>query len=86
MFREFAVNVSYEAIQSIECKCVLEQSCRLAHLSVSLSVRVYCGKTADWIWMLFGLVSGVGQAIGVLDGGSHPLRGREGFRVFAPSV
>ena len=26
-----------------------------------------CGKTADWIWMLFGVVSGVGQWMGVLD-------------------
>ena len=30
--------------------------------------KVYCGKTADWIWMSFGLLSGVGQGIGVLDG------------------
>jgi len=25
-------------------------------------------KMADWIWMLFGVVSGVGQGMGVLDG------------------
>ena len=25
-------------------------------------------KTADWIWMLFGVVSGVGRGMGVLDG------------------
>jgi len=30
--------------------------------------KVYCGKTADWIWMTFGMVSGVGQGMGVLDG------------------
>jgi len=29
---------------------------------------VYCGKTAHWIWMPFGAVSGVGQRMGVLDG------------------
>jgi len=29
---------------------------------------VYCGKTAEWIWMPFGTVSGVGRGIGVLDG------------------
>jgi len=30
--------------------------------SVGLSVRkVYCGETADWIWMPFGVVSGVGR-------------------------
>jgi len=40
----------------------------LDHLCVCLST-VYCGKTADWIRMLFGVVSGVGQGMGVLDGG-----------------
>jgi len=47
----------------------------VAHLSVSvclsvcLSVwKVYCGKTADWIWMPFRVVSGVGRLMGVLDG------------------
>ena len=45
------------------------RTCRLAHLSVGLSVRkVYCGKTTNWIRMLFGMVSGVGQGMGVLDG------------------
>jgi len=29
---------------------------------------VYCDKTADWIWMPFGAVSGVGRGMGVLDG------------------
>jgi len=36
---------------------------------VDLSVReVYCGKTAEWIRMSFGMVSGVGRGMGVLDG------------------
>jgi len=36
---------------------------------VCLSVRkVYCGKTAEWIWVPFGMVSGVGRGMGVLDG------------------
>jgi len=40
--------------------------------SVGLSVcRVYCGKTADWIWMLFGVVSGVGPVMGALDGDGY---------------
>jgi len=26
---------------------------------------VYCGKTADWIRMPFGVVSGVGRGMGV---------------------
>ena len=38
--------------------------------SVSLSVqKVYCGKMADWIWMPFVVVTGVGQEMAVLDGG-----------------
>jgi len=37
--------------------------------SVGLSVcKVYCGKTAEWIWMLFEMVSGVSQGMVVLDG------------------
>jgi len=27
-----------------------------------------CGKMADWIWMPFGVMSGFGQGMGVLDG------------------
>ena len=42
-----------------ERKRVLEQSCRLACLSVCRSVRwVNCGKMADWMWMPFVVVSG----------------------------
>jgi len=38
-------------------------------VSVCLSIRkVYCGKTADWIWMPFGMVSGVGRGMGELAG------------------
>jgi len=38
-------------------------------VSVCLSVRkVYCGKTAEWIWMPFRVMSGVGRVVGVLDG------------------
>jgi len=39
-------------------------TCRFVCLSVQ---KVYCGKMADWIRMLFGMVSGVGQGMGVLD-------------------
>ena len=54
----------------------MESSCRLAHLSVCVFVsvclcggqKVFCGKTADWIRMLFGMVSGVSRGMGVLDG------------------
>jgi len=55
---------------------VLELSCRLAHLSVCLSVYRSVGlsmselwkKTADWILMPFGVVNGIGRRMGVLDG------------------
>ena len=30
---------------------------------------VYCGKTADWIRMPFGVVSGIGLGVDVLDFG-----------------
>ena len=77
------VNVSFYSlaaslsINTIERKWVFEQSCCLAHLHVGLSVCrsvcrsvwwVNCGKTADWIWMPFRMVSWVGRGIGVLDG------------------
>jgi len=29
---------------------------------------MYCGKTADWIGMPFGVVSGIGRGMSVLDG------------------
>jgi len=55
--------------------CVL-LTCRLAHMSVCVCAsvcecvcrKVYCGKTAEWIRMPFGMVSGVGRMMGVLDG------------------
>ena len=63
---------------------MLEQTCRLSHLSVGRSVylfgRVNCGKMADWNWMPFGVVSGVSQGMGVLDvGGDHQREGRVSF-------
>jgi len=36
--------------------------------SPSVGPHVSCGNTADWIWMPFGVVSGVGRGMGVLDG------------------
>jgi len=41
--------------------------------------KVYCGKTADWIRMPFGVVSGIGRGIGVLDGGGDRRRERGSF-------
>jgi len=50
-------------------------------LCVLLSVwKVYCGKTADCICMPFGVVSGVGREMGVLDeGGDHQRQGGVSF-------
>ena len=44
---------------------------------LSLSVqKVSCGKRANWIQMLFGVVSGVGRGMDVLrDGGGDRRRG-----------
>ena len=42
---------------------------------VCLSAHVYCDKTADWIRMPFGVVSGVGLGMGVLDFGGDRRRG-----------
>ena len=51
-------------------RLVVNPICRSVCLFVCRSVwKVYCGKTADWIWKLLGLVSGAGRKMGVLDGG-----------------
>ena len=58
-------------------KWLMLRNIRLDHLSVDLSVRkVYCGKTADWIRMPFGVVSGVGRGMGVSDEGGDRRRGK----------
>jgi len=78
-------------------KRLLVQTCRQPHVSVCLSVcqsvnrsvrKVYCSKTADWIWMPFGVVSGVGRGMGVLDGGGDRQREGEvlGINAIHPSV
>ena len=47
---------------------------------------MYCGKTAEWIQMPFGMMSGVGQGMGVLDRGGYHQRGRDSFGIeFATS-
>jgi len=46
-----------------------------------LSAHVSCGKTADWIQMPFGVVSGVGPGIEVLDG-VHVPQGEGAVSVF----
>jgi len=41
------------------------------------------GKTADWIWMPFGVVSRVSRGMGALDG-VHIPPGMGGFGNFVP--
>ena len=54
-------------------------------LSVSLSVQwVNCGRMADWIWVPFGLVSGLGRGMGVLDGVHIWKREREFLGIALP--
>ena len=46
---------------------------------------MYCGKSADWIWIPFGVVSGVGRGMGALHGGHvRKRKGGGGFGFFAP--
>jgi len=72
-------------MQSTERKWALVQACRLAHLSVCRSVQwVNCGKTADWIWMSFGVVSKVGRGISVLDAGLMEIVEGEWACLFTP--
>jgi len=42
---------------------------------------VCCGKTVEWIRMLFGMVSGVGRGMGALDRGSDRRKERGSFGV-----
>jgi len=59
---------------------VMEHVGRSVCLSVGLSVhKVCCGKTAEWIQMRLGRSSGVGQRMGVLDGGGYHRRRRGSF-------
>jgi len=80
-----SIIIRHIVIQSIEHKLLLEQACHLSHLSVCLSVSQSvspvdeCGKTADWIWMPFGVVSRACRGMGVLDRGGDHQRGRGSF-------
>jgi len=66
----------------MESSCWLSRQlvCVNVGLCVSLSLRkVYCGKTADRFQMPFGVVSEVGQGMGVLNGDSDRWRRRGSF-------
>jgi len=64
------VVVSTSLSISIASGSLMLQNIHLDHLSISWSDvrKVYCGKMAHWIQMPFGMVSGVGRGMGVLDG------------------
>jgi len=50
--------------------------CPSASLPVCQSVRwVICGKTDEWIGTPFGVLSGIGRAMGVLDEGKRQFWG-----------
>ena len=78
------VVVVVSASLSINIESVSTNGVELSSIpSVSWSVcvyqsvrKVYCGKMADWIRMPFGMVSGIGQGMGVLDAGGDRQRGR----------
>jgi len=48
--------------------------------------KVCCGKMAEWIQMLLGVVSGVGWGMGILDGNPHASRERCVFLGFSPPL
>jgi len=52
-----------------------------AYCHPAVSGKVYCGKMADWIWMTFGIVSGVSRGMVVLDVGGDHRRERSSFVV-----
>ena len=70
--------VAEVSIQSVYCRLVGRLVSRFVCRSVQ---RLYCDKTADWIWMPFGVVSGVGRGMGVLDD-VHIFKGKEKLLVF----
>jgi len=78
-----ALFISRFAIQSIEHKRVLEQTCRQSHLlvcqSVSLSLGLYRGVLWQNGWLDLRVVSGVSRRMGVLDGGGDRRQGRGRF-------
>jgi len=59
--------ISRIALYRASVSAICDGTCRSVCLSVGLSVhKVYCGKTAEWIWMPFGLVSGVDRGMEVV--------------------
>ena len=57
-------------VRSVDIHAPLHAVAKSVGLCVCVCVcrKVYCGKTAEWIRMPFGIVSGVSQMMGVLHG------------------
>jgi len=68
MSQQQSVIISASLSISMASGALMLWTCCLC-VCLCVSVRkVYCGKTTDWIRMPFGMVSGVGRGMGVLDG------------------
>jgi len=74
-----SLSVNITECKHSSCWPVAYPICRSACLSVQ---KMYCGKTADSSQMPFGVVSGVGRGMGVLDGDPRAPRRRRGFGFF----
>jgi len=61
----------YQVTKIISASLSIERSDHVIELSLvpSVNLHVSSGNTADWIRMPFGVVSGVGLSMGVLDFG-----------------
>ena len=80
--RRFIISASLSITISIPSGSLVVRNICLDHLCVSVCVcvrKVYCGKTADWIRMPFGVVSVVGLGMGVLEFVGDCRRGRSSF-------
>jgi len=69
------------------CVCVVHRSIeqraydRTFACAICLSADVSSGDTSEWMWMPFGVVSGVGLIRGVLDFGGDRWKGRGSLSV-----
>jgi len=67
-FPILVTSLSQASISGLVTENVGRSVCLSVCMSVCLSVcKVYCGKTAEWTRMPFGMVSGVGRGMCVLD-------------------
>ena len=73
------VNIASISDHGIELLSPICQSVCQSVCPESVLRKMYCGKTADWNQMPFGMVSGVDRGMGVLDGNVDRWRGRGSF-------